>query len=392
MHCIKQLWRCASVRRFAKTFHLRCLCSSSAPHAANRVVLISTSDSIYENLALEEWMYEKTDFSETDYLLMWKNKPAVVFGRHQNPWLEVNIPLATADGVDLARRSSGGGTVYHDEGNLNLSFLKARHRYNRKENLHLVIDAVRSRWDLDLTVNDRDDILLDHFYKVSGTAAKLGRVQSFHHFTLLFGVDASQLGRLLGCPMQGIESKATKSVPSSVQNLKDRAPDMTFELLVNVIGQRFLQQVDQQLSHQNFRFIDPVNEVEFPGVKDILNRLKSWDWIYGKTPKFSLHRTFSGHKFQDDFCTLTITINIEKGHVASVSLHLNNEKLSELVAAVNTFYTVNIQDLMLKDQSLSHLKEKCLKHFESLLSSENTEVLSFAQWVIKCVDLCLTFG
>lgn len=63
-------------------------------------------------------------------------------------------------------RSSGGGTVYHDEGNINLCFLTSRAHYNRKANLNLVIDALTARWDLDLTVNDRDDIMLEKFYKV----------------------------------------------------------------------------------------------------------------------------------------------------------------------------------------------------------------------------------
>ncbi|CAG5125387.1 unnamed protein product [Candidula unifasciata] len=375
MYLIKSSWGCTNFRRFTKSCYFRWASSTSASRAANRVVLISTSDSIYENLALEEWMYEKTDFSDTDYLLMWRNKPAVVFGRHQNPWLEVNIPLASTDGVDIARRCSGGGTVYHDEGNLNLSFLKSRLRYNRKENLHLVVDAVKTRWDLDLIVNDRDDILLDHFYKVSGTAAKLGRTQSFHHFTLLFDVDTSRLSRLLDSPMHGVDSKATKSVPSSVLNLKEKALDMTFELLVDVIGQRFLQQIDQQMTPQNAHFINPINEAEFPGIKDILSRLKSWNWIYGKTPKFSLHRTFSGHEFRGHVCTLNTEINIEKGHVVSISLHLNYTDLDWLVTTLNTFYSENVHNLALENQSLSQLKEKCLTHIETLLSLENTEAL-----------------
>lgn len=64
-------------------------------------------------------------------------------------------------------RSSGGGAVFHDEGNLNLSFLKDRTRYDRKENLNLVVNALTSKWNIDLKVNERDDIILDGFYKVN---------------------------------------------------------------------------------------------------------------------------------------------------------------------------------------------------------------------------------
>ena len=77
---------------------------SKSKQKAGRVVLISTSDVIFDNLALEEWLYENKDLSSTEYLFMWKNKPAIVSGRHQNPWLEANIPLAASLDLDIARR------------------------------------------------------------------------------------------------------------------------------------------------------------------------------------------------------------------------------------------------------------------------------------------------
>ena len=77
---------------------------------------VSSSTNIFENLALEEWLYENLDLSKTDCLLMWRNAPAVVIGRHQNPWLECDVQEAVKRNICVARRSSGGGTVYHDEG------------------------------------------------------------------------------------------------------------------------------------------------------------------------------------------------------------------------------------------------------------------------------------
>ena len=135
-------------------------------HLVSDTVLVSRSEDIYLNLALEDWLFQNLDFKKYSALLIWKNKPAVVIGRHQNPYLESDVWKISQSSVDLARRNSGGGAVFHDKGNLNLSFLKSRDRYNRYSNLELVIAAIKSRWDVDLTINTREDILLEGFYKV----------------------------------------------------------------------------------------------------------------------------------------------------------------------------------------------------------------------------------
>ena len=129
-------------------------------------ILVSSSTDIFENLALEDWLYEKADLEHESVLLLWRNSSAIVIGRHQNPWVECNIPECIKQKVDIARRKSGGGTVYHDEGNLNCSFIKRRELYNRKENLEFVIGALKSRWNVDLSLNSREDIVLDGQYKV----------------------------------------------------------------------------------------------------------------------------------------------------------------------------------------------------------------------------------
>lgn len=74
-------------------------------------VLVSTSKNIYENLALEDWLFENTDFQKESVLLLWRNTPCVVFGRHQNPWVECNVPYCQKHEVDLVRRKSGGKLV-----------------------------------------------------------------------------------------------------------------------------------------------------------------------------------------------------------------------------------------------------------------------------------------
>lgn len=129
-------------------------------------VFVSQSTNIYTNLAWEDWLYRNHDFSNHHVLLLWRNDPCVVYGRHQNPWKECNVQTAEKRGITLARRNSGGGTVYHDNGNLNLSFFTPRARYNRKYNLHIITRALFREWGLESVVNQRDDIVVEGNYKV----------------------------------------------------------------------------------------------------------------------------------------------------------------------------------------------------------------------------------
>jgi len=133
----------------------------------DKSVFISQSTDVFTNLALEHWFYRNYDFSKHHVLLLWRNDPCLVFGRHQNPWLECNVPVAKKWGITLARRNSGGGTVYHDNGNLNLTFFTSHERYNRRYNLSIIVNALFRQWGLKSVISERDDILVNGESKVS---------------------------------------------------------------------------------------------------------------------------------------------------------------------------------------------------------------------------------
>lgn len=130
-------------------------------------VFMSQSTDIYTNLALEDWMYKNMDFTNHHVMMVWRNEPCVVIGRHQNPWLEANVPLLSEKEIALARRNSGGGTVYHDRGNLNITFFTPRERYDRKYNLELIKRALYREFSIKSSINERQDIIVRDKYKVS---------------------------------------------------------------------------------------------------------------------------------------------------------------------------------------------------------------------------------
>lgn len=131
--------------------------------AIQKSVFISQSNDIFQNLALEDWLYRNYDFNHHHVLMLWQNNPCVVIGRHQNPWLEANIPnlkKITENGVQFARRNSGGGTVYHDKGNLNLTFFTPRELYDRKYNLEIIRRAVFREFGLKIDISPREDLVI----------------------------------------------------------------------------------------------------------------------------------------------------------------------------------------------------------------------------------------
>lgn len=150
-------------------FVKRSLATTTKETDIKKSVFISQSKDIYTNLALEDWLYRNFDFNKHHVLMLWQNDPCVVIGRHQNPWIEANVPELpniTENGIKFARRNSGGGTVYHDLGNLNLTFFTPRERYNRKYNLELISRSLFREYGMKVNVSPREDLTVRDF-KVS---------------------------------------------------------------------------------------------------------------------------------------------------------------------------------------------------------------------------------
>lgn len=176
--------------------------ADSLPRLGFGSVIISKSQDIFTNLALEDWLYQNhfiTDGQKKCHLLLlWYNRPAVVLGRHQNPWTEVHINECLSNEVDVVRRNSGGGCVYHDQGNLNISFMSTKEAYNRKSNLNFLRKVLKKSLNIDTEISTREDLILnDGGFKISGTASKLGTKNAYHHCTLMVNVNQDNLNRYL---------------------------------------------------------------------------------------------------------------------------------------------------------------------------------------------------
>ncbi|XP_068207200.1 lipoyl amidotransferase LIPT1, mitochondrial [Palaemon carinicauda] len=301
--------------------------TTKLPKTLKRVVFISQSTNVFANLAFEAWMYKNWCFDKRQVLFLWRNSPCVVIGRHQNPMVEANLPYLSSAGVPVARRNSGGGTVYHDEGNLNCTFFTARDSYNRKENLAVICRALQDDFGIEASVNERDDIIVEDQFKVSGSAAKLGRTSAYHHCSLLVKADKRQLKLAL----QGdktIDSKATASVPAPVVNLSELKDDLTVDQLLTSIGRSYLHSSNDNSSlspeqlyqrSNGYTLINP-SEDWFPGLQALQEELSSKAWLHEKTPRFTITRQVTLPECIAHDTTVNVSIQAYHGHIEEVKV------------------------------------------------------------------------
>ncbi|MEJ2543470.1 MAG: lipoate--protein ligase family protein [Calditrichaceae bacterium] len=122
------------------------------------------------NLALEEYAVRHLD-RNNDYLLLYVNDPSIIIGKHQNVLEEVNQIKAGESEIPIIRRISGGGTVYHDSGNLNFSVVtnQTLKNFNKYLNFLKPILEVLSDLRLEPSLNERNNILING-KKISGNA------------------------------------------------------------------------------------------------------------------------------------------------------------------------------------------------------------------------------
>ncbi|ESO03168.1 hypothetical protein HELRODRAFT_185669 [Helobdella robusta] len=289
-------------------------------------VIVSACKNVFSNLALEDWIYKNVKFVESklsrvkpELFMLWRNDKCIVIGRHQNAWAEVNVRKAVQHNVDVARRRSGGGTVYHDLGNLNLTFFTTRGFYNRKRNLNFVASHLRREWKLDVVINSRDDLIVNDTFKISGTAAKLGSDIAYHHFTLLVDADLHNVDKLLNKDKEGLTSRATTSIPSPVLNLCDLRPTLTPEALIDSFVKAYTY-VDADTKNI---LVDPTDNSAYPSIIQMHDELKQWGWIYGHTPKFSIDRHFA---YPGIISPVHVQLQIDKGLISDILIDESSDE------------------------------------------------------------------
>ena len=228
------------------------------------------------NLARDGYFLENNKKGDV-ILYFYVNKNAVIIGRNQNAWKECSIANMDADGVQLVRRHSGGGAVFHDNGNLNFSFITDEKHYDLNRQMRVILNAV-SKLGLKAELSGRNDITVDG-KKFSGNAFSLAKGNRSHHGTILVNADLTKLSNYLCVSKEKMRSKGIDSVRARVCNVCELSSGLTVEAMRRLVIESFIEEYGA------------ASEYVFDGtalaeVEERRERLASWEWRFGKTPQF----------------------------------------------------------------------------------------------------------
>ena len=236
----------------------------------------------FYNQAFEEFIFQT--FLEDDIFFLWQNVTSVVVGSYQNICREVHVETLRKLGIPVVRRMSGGGTVYHDLGNVNYTYITRQERlvdYDRC--LQPVIDALnaigvpaRKNRTCDIAIGER---------KISGSAQRVTGGRVLHHGTLLFQSDLTVLDQITTHHKNDcFRSKGTISAICPVTNIADHlAEPMTLE----EFQCRLLNQMAPAGSPH--LTLTAEQETEVRRLRD--EKYRSWEWTWGKTPAFTYEKS-----------------------------------------------------------------------------------------------------
>ncbi len=272
--------------------------------------IVSDQTEPYWNIAVENFLVES---AECVTLYLWRNRRTVVIGQNQNPYGEVNVEALEADGGFLMRRKTGGGAVYHDDGNLNFSFVVPKALYDQQRQFSVIQRAVES-FGLHTELSGRNDILAEG-RKFSGNAFSKGRVNDLHHGTLLISGDMSDLAHYLKPKPAKLQKHGVQSVRSRVVNLAELNPAITPESIAPRLKEAFLSEYSEY--SENSENSDFSEIIKRPEVRALHDHFASPEWKYGRWRTFTAQRSA---QFDWGGVELALTVDETRGIITDVQL------------------------------------------------------------------------
>ena len=290
---------------------------------SNMFYLETGSRDPYYNLAFEEIVLQRR--TTGDYLLLWQNENTIVVGQNQNTEGEINRSFVEAHKIHVVRRTTGGGAVYHDLGNLNYSFITSvedPERLTMEKFTKPVVSALQGL-GLSAEASGRNDILVNG-RKVSGTAQRLAKGRILYHGTLLFDSSPGMVEGALQVDPAKFRSKSAKSVRSRIGNIRAALKtDMTlpefWDYLKTALGGEL---VPAALTPEERTAVEELKRTKYD----------TWEWNFGRSPKYD--RT---SKAWFDGGGLEVRTAVEKGRIADIIFYgdfLAVSSLEDLTAAL----------------------------------------------------------
>ena len=283
----------------------------------------NTNDTAF-NIALEEYCFKNLR-DQDEIFLLWINEPSIIVGKYQNTIEEINTEYTREHGINVVRRISGGGAVYHDLNNLNYTIIsnkdKGKEGFDFKEFSKPIIDTL-AELGVKAEFTGRNDLEIDG-QKFCGNAQAYIKDRVMHHGCLLFNVEFSALANALKVSKDKIESKGVKSVRARVTNILPhlKEPITVNEFADKILG--YMKKHNPNMTEYHF------SEEEIEKIKERAEYKRSWEWNYGESPEYNISRS---HRFPKG--KIEIFANVINSKIASIKFYGDffgkNEELTDI--------------------------------------------------------------
>lgn len=266
-----------------------------------------TTDAAW-NLAAEQYVFDALP-RDRAYFMLWQNKNAVIIGKYQNTLAEINAEYVKEHQIQVVRRLSGGGAVYHDFGNLNFSFIADAEGLGQLDMRLFCLPVIRALRSLGVPaeLNGRNDMTVDG-KKFSGNSQYIRQGRVLHHGTILFDSNLEAVGRALQPDEEKLSSKGVPSVRSRVTNLR---PYLDASLSLADFRSVLLAQILSETPGEEYAF----SELDLQRIAEIREqRYARWDWNYGRSPAGNMEK-----KRRIEGCgTLSAFLGTDRGRISAL--------------------------------------------------------------------------
>ncbi|MDY0077036.1 MAG: lipoate--protein ligase [Bacteroidales bacterium] len=283
--------------------------------------LRSRTNSPAFNLATEEYLLNN---KSEDCFYLYINSPSIIIGKHQNALAEINVDYVKAHNIDVIRRLSGGGAVFHDPGNLNFSFIMTELEDKSgdfRKYTQPILDVLKSL-GVDAKFEGRNDMTI-HGKKFSGNAKCFYNGKVLQHGTILFSAKLPDLSQALKLNPLKYRDKAVKSISSRVTNISEH---LQSKISLEAFEERIINHVrtmyeDSEMYELTATDIEAINKL-------VTEKYGTWDWNFGHSPKYNLQKgikTNGGH--------IEVNLDVNKGIIKKVKIFgdfFNIREVSEL--------------------------------------------------------------
>jgi lipoate-protein ligase A len=264
----------------------------------------------YFNIAAEEYLLKQ---KKEEIILLYINSPSVIVGKHQNALAEINYKYVLENKIPVIRRISGGGTVYHDFGNLNFTVI-TNEQPEELINFQRSIQPIRNALEklgIETTTEGKNNICVNGL-KISGNAAHVYKNRVMHHGTLLVSTDIAKLNNTIDVNPGKYVDNGVKSIRSSILNLEN-----VNQIDIEEFRKSIIEELSKGKSIENYSFTtndkNSINQL-------IAEKYNTWDWNFGYSPSYEFFNNKAGVYFK-----------VEKGIISEAKVDFLNDSGKNLI-------------------------------------------------------------